>query len=1065
MQEPNRNTMRDTAAIVLMAVTVTFGCAGGLLLIVRPGQVQVAAQPPLSPAAPEYSQRDAPAEPIPSAVPPDAKPRPPVGAYEYELNGQFNGQVTALATTPPLVENGYEVVGPTSRKPDNPHPGQRFLDTDLDTYSIYNGTSWLSVNTSAGVGVLDDVGDVTITSAGTGDFLGWDGTAWADINIVLDSLNDVAITSPVVKHTLRHNGSGWVNSQLAATDLSDINFTSLADADIASYDSGTSKWVNESVYENQRIISVTDYGAVPNDATADTAEIQAAIDAAEAIGNVVVWFPRGEYRSTNLSLEGEGVALIGYGASILQHATLGTADGAAVLRITGNHCLVEGLEFDGNVAATIAGKNRCIQINGTNAGTGTGNKLKNLYLHDTYNDTASDTVSSTADTIQIINGTDNRVEGCYSLRAGWNGIRVSGDGNYVVGNIVEDYLGRGIRFNGGESGWVTDNVVKTSGIASGSALLTDPEDTQFGTWYCERNRVYIKSERVFDVGGEGTNAIKVARTKHAVLRDNEIEIGLDTYSTGTVVYDHTGGANERQLTLTSGTWPTWAKLPGRIFINNDWYSLDTRVSDSIVTLRITDNPGSDVSSTTFFAEQDYDNIGIRLEDANDHVEIYGGRTDQILMTNGLMSGAITAHADNGDGKVRFTQTAHGWTSGDDGRIVYVTGSSVLEYNTKHVFKYVSANTWDSVDDEVPDNPMSRDYVAGTIGSAKAHGATDILTVRGVHFGRDKLTKFSMMENIKARVFDIEGCVFDGRHDEQYLDDDETPFDPDNEGGANGAIEWAMPDNAYDSLRIVNNEFIGAHAGANCRLVSLEDNTTQMMLAGKMIAHSNRVRNIGNGGAALMCLTTGNVSRAQLFATNGENPNEFRGTAAPTAGTWVEGQRVINTAPGVGSPSEWIYKSSGWRWSDATLASTVNVSTDDGTAKNLLAYSLPAGVMARTGDRISMVANVQFFNDAVTKRLRLLYGATSMWDTGDIASGAFVRFEVRAEFVRIADGTVQYAITFEEDGTDITEDAFTQGGATTWDAGTTLIIEGDAGAGANAGEIELRFANVTFTPAP
>ena len=30
-----------------------------------------------------------------------------------------------------------------------------------------------------------------------------------------------------------------------------------------------------------------------------------------------------------------------------------------------------------------------------------------------------------------------------------------------------------------------------------------------------------------------------------------------SYSTGTIEYDHTGGANERQVTLTTGTWPTW----------------------------------------------------------------------------------------------------------------------------------------------------------------------------------------------------------------------------------------------------------------------------------------------------------------------------------------------------------------------------------------------------------------------------------------------------------------------------------------------------------------------------
>ena len=39
----------------------------------------------------------------------------------------------------------------------------------------------------------------------------------------------------------------------------------------------------------------------------------------------------------------------------------------------------------------------------------------------------------------------------------------------------------------------------------------------------------------------------------------EGRVNLDAaYTTGTIVYDHTGGANERQITLTAGTWPSWA---------------------------------------------------------------------------------------------------------------------------------------------------------------------------------------------------------------------------------------------------------------------------------------------------------------------------------------------------------------------------------------------------------------------------------------------------------------------------------------------------------------------------
>ncbi len=70
------------------------------------------------------------------------------------------------------------------------------------------------------------------------------------------------------------------------------------------------------------------------------------------------------------------------------------------------------------------------------------------------------------------------------------------------------------------------------------------------------------------------------------------------YSTGTVVYDHTGGSSERILTLTTGTWPSWAAF-GRVIIDEVHYEVDRRVSNSIITLTESSNPGEDVASTTF----------------------------------------------------------------------------------------------------------------------------------------------------------------------------------------------------------------------------------------------------------------------------------------------------------------------------------------------------------------------------------------------------------------------------------------------------------------------------------
>lgn len=72
-----------------------------------------------------------------------------------------------------------------------------------------------------------------------------------------------------------------------------------------------------------------------------------------------------------------------------------------------------------------------------------------------------------------------------------------------------------------------------------------------------------------------------------------------SYSTGTIAYDHTGGASERLVTLTSGTWPSWAAF-GRIIIDSVHYEVDTRESDSAITLRSDSNPGADVAASTTY---------------------------------------------------------------------------------------------------------------------------------------------------------------------------------------------------------------------------------------------------------------------------------------------------------------------------------------------------------------------------------------------------------------------------------------------------------------------------------
>lgn len=74
---------------------------------------------------------------------------------------------------------------------------------------------------------------------------------------------------------------------------------------------------------------------------------------------------------------------------------------------------------------------------------------------------------------------------------------------------------------------------------------------------------------------------------------------VDDYSTGTIQYTHTGGAFERLVILTSGTWPATARF-GKLTISSTVYEVATRESDTQITLSINSNPGANVASGTSY---------------------------------------------------------------------------------------------------------------------------------------------------------------------------------------------------------------------------------------------------------------------------------------------------------------------------------------------------------------------------------------------------------------------------------------------------------------------------------
>lgn len=125
-------------------------------------------------------------------------------------------------------------------------------------------------------------------------------------------------------------------------------------------------------------------------------------------------------------------------------------------------------------------------------------------------------------------------------------------------------------------------------------------------------------DHVIDYWGGNPGAESTRDAKKATLRALDVltndsnwsyyyergHLTLDAgYGTGTVSYDHTGGASERLVTLSGGTFPSWAAR-GDIVIENVVYSIAERLSDTTLTLSVHSNPGGDVASGAFQVYRD-----------------------------------------------------------------------------------------------------------------------------------------------------------------------------------------------------------------------------------------------------------------------------------------------------------------------------------------------------------------------------------------------------------------------------------------------------------------------------
>ena len=111
----------------------------------------------------------------------------------------------------------------------------QFLKTD--------GAGTVTFSTIPTINALNDIANVTITSASAGEFLKWNGSAWINDSIpTINTLNDISnvtITSASTGEFLQWNGSAWVNAVVEAFDVQTQTTTATTQVTVASYNATT----------------------------------------------------------------------------------------------------------------------------------------------------------------------------------------------------------------------------------------------------------------------------------------------------------------------------------------------------------------------------------------------------------------------------------------------------------------------------------------------------------------------------------------------------------------------------------------------------------------------------------------------------------------------------------------------------------------------------------------------------------------------------------------------------------------------------------------------------------